>query len=812
METNLLKSQGIRFARSLQMLFKTVAMFSPEHSATSMPLQQGYALVNTLVKDNGQFTLGFVDQRIMLNNILTTERSLQQLENEFLKRGVGAITFEAGITLASFKRSMGVLTGPAKLITEAGGLAKYLEQHPVEFMRVFPAGKTQTRTESGDTVLDMDSETYLLAKTLQEMRPAAAGAFQSFETILQSAALGDHETGGGEVAGPGIGGGEGVGGVSGTSRSEASAGGAGVVRGRVGSGRSPGRPDSGATGSVGGMVEGYLQSALLNPSNAAQPSYIEVARTLEAMHPEMALSHFPVERREQLRAMPPAQRAAEIIEDTAVKWAVNHIATAPTGPNAFIVEEEVIRVLLRTLQTTQTAERLAIKLARYVTDLSLPKAAVSRIQEELSWVTVPENQKIEALLRMTHFGRHEFRRLVELLRDLNKGGNKEAATRLATHYLELLRPDLSAKPEETSRLPELFSNMASVRGEFWSKASGLLTDSLPRTAAGPRTTPATPALSGQDYRHWQVLNCMVALAKAVAPYEEFSLIEAAGEAMEKLVTQDPASHESCCRATLPTLLTPSAIERVIELSVQKRDDIAWVRTAARLLRWADAPAITKLFEQLEGEPVASNRLALIRLTGRLGPSALEMARRQLAGEPWYVVRNGCQLLVELKDPELLQQLAPVLRHPDERVHKAAARAIIESRNPARGAILAEALPSLHQAVAEKVLEDLLYLRDPATVPALERFIRLNAPGKTSPLMMAVQALAVIPSERVEELLDTILADSTLDVVVRRVAMIALARSGTPTSAELLRRWLLAAPQDPMARETANTLKAFGRTV
>src|SRR5207245_8648754 len=79
-----------------------------------------------------QFTLGFVEQRIMLNKILTTDGGLSQLENEFLKRGIAAVTFEAGITLARYKRAIAVLVTPAKLIDRQGGARPFLEQNPLE--------------------------------------------------------------------------------------------------------------------------------------------------------------------------------------------------------------------------------------------------------------------------------------------------------------------------------------------------------------------------------------------------------------------------------------------------------------------------------------------------------------------------------------------------------------------------------------------------------------------------------------------------------------------------------------------------------
>ncbi len=793
-----LKIQGVRFARSLQMLFKTVAMFSADHSAAAALFQQSFDVLNVLVKEKGQFTLGFVDQRIMLDNILTTERSLHQLESEFLKRGVGAITFQAGMTLAAYKRGMSVVTRSSKQIEDAGGLAAYLEKNPLEFLRVFPASKSQVRDDSGDTVLEMDSESYLLAKVMEEIRPAGTGAFQAFEAILDSEGLGRGRGRGSEA------------GATAAHGSEAGLGGSSAPVGSTGSGGEPGGTTGAGWGPGGSVIENYLQATLLDPAGAPQRSYVELARMIKDMRPEMVLSNFPPERREQLRAMPPDQMAAEIIEDTAVQWAGKHLATAPTGPDAYIVEEEVVRVLLRAMQTGKTAERLAVKLAKYAKTLTLSQATVHRIQEDLRWVTVPQREKLETLHKLRQFGGHEFRRLAELLQELIKGDDRETATRLACHYLEVLQPSQGGSPEDTSRLPELFSVMASVRSSFWPKAADMLVTALRKTAEAALSRDQRGPLTGKDYQHWKILHCMVALAHTLGTYEEFALIHKAGAAVEELAGQDSVRHAECCGATLPTLLTPSAVERVLEIYVQKPQDVAAACTAAALLRWSGPGAIARVFKELEQEPMASKRSALIRLISRIGPAALEPARQCLKSEFSQVVCDACHLLVELKDPGLLAQLAPLLRHADERVQKAAVHAIIRTRSPGRAILLAEALPHLHAHLLEEVTGDLLFLRDPATVPALERFIFGQAMGKTRLLLMTVQALAVIPGECVERLLGSILADANLDVVVRRIAMIALIRSQTATGTEVLRELQRVAPQDVMVREAEDVLKALRR--
>src|SRR5262249_3334215 len=98
-----IKMQGLRFARSLQMLVKMANIFSVQHPSAAVMLQRSYDLLNPLLKRWRHLTLGFVDQRVLLNSLITTEENLKPLENEFLKRGIGAVTFEAGITLAAYR-------------------------------------------------------------------------------------------------------------------------------------------------------------------------------------------------------------------------------------------------------------------------------------------------------------------------------------------------------------------------------------------------------------------------------------------------------------------------------------------------------------------------------------------------------------------------------------------------------------------------------------------------------------------------------------------------------------------------------------
>src|SRR5207249_1661104 len=97
------------------------------------------------------------------------------------------------------------------------------------------------------------------------------------------------------------------------------------------------------------------------------------------------------------------------------------------------------------------------------------------------------------------------------------------------------------------------------------------------------------------------------------------------------------------------------------------------------------------------------------------------------GHPqWYVVRNACKLLSELKDPKLLQQIEPALHHRDERVQKAAIQALLENKRPGWAAVLADALPCLAPSLLEDVLTELMFEKEALCLPGLLAYLKFPA--------------------------------------------------------------------------------------
>jgi len=181
-----LKTLGLRFARALQMTVKTAGMFTVEHQSVDRPVLQSFQLLNTLLKEAGQFTFGFVDNQIMLNNLLTADTSLRQLETEFLKRGIAAVTFEPGLTLGRYKKIVSVLSVHTKVIEDVGGILSFLDQNEVEGARILPAAKNQKKDEHGDTIIETDSEAYILSKQMAA-EDTPRDFLDSIDALLESA-------------------------------------------------------------------------------------------------------------------------------------------------------------------------------------------------------------------------------------------------------------------------------------------------------------------------------------------------------------------------------------------------------------------------------------------------------------------------------------------------------------------------------------------------------------------------------------------------------------------------------------------------
>jgi hypothetical protein len=544
------------------------------------------------------------------------------------------------------------------------------------------------------------------------------------------------------------------------------------------------------------LIGPTVEAALVGDRGDPDKCSSALAHVLRAIPVDYATLGFPAVRQQELSALPPEELAGELIGDTTLRWATKHISATQEGtPNSEVAQDEVVRVVLRCMKATNVAQRLSNKLAQAVSDKLLPQSVYDRIQDETRWAALSAAQKQERLLKIARFNATEFRRLKDLIQELLTKERTDIATKLADRYFETLnlsKGDLS--PEELSRASELIQLVAGKPSSFVKETSERLSGGLKRSDLSP-------------FLHYQIAHCIATLGKTVALYEDYEAVRAIGSALNQCLVSDPSRHTECCGGALKNLMAPASVERIIELSLKQREDSAWLKTAAALLRWSGFSAVETVFHRLEQEQKGANRLVLVRLIGQTGAAALEVARKKLNDERWYVVRNACTVLGELKDPELLLCLRGPLCHSDHRVQQAALNVVTKTRLPGRAELLADSLTQFAPSLLDPVLDELLYLRDPSALGGLEDFLFGNADSKSRFGTKAVKVLAGIPGDHALELLAKILGEVSFGDATRKVALAGLQKKDSDTSQRLLSEFVRSSPDDPLAAQVKLAFRA-----
>jgi HEAT repeat protein len=569
-------------------------------------------------------------------------------------------------------------------------------------------------------------------------------------------------------------------------------GGGGGLPGLPG-GHLKGGPWTSNSGSFMELVEASVQRSLLEEKGNPQKSYTSLARILRTTGVDKILDHFPEERRQELTTLAPEQLASEYIEDTALQLAGAKLKSATGQPSQkVLIEEEVVRVLARSLQATHMADRLAQKLAKFIEEFAVPPHVQQKIREELSWSSLNNSKKFARLMEIKHYSAIEFRRLTDLTKEFMTQREIDRASALASHYFDFLDEEgAQIDNVELSRAPELIRNIPLAQVGFAAKTAERLGRALQREDLS-------------DYIHFLAASALTVLSQSIAAFEDFPNVLAIGISLETSLNRDPEKHKKCCGLGLDRLLPVAAIERIIELFLVKRNDSGWSKMAARLLRYAAPGGIEGVFKRLNEEQDAKNRLALVRLVGQMGSEGIAVAYKYLKDERWYVVRNICVALADLKDPDLADHIVPALEHSDERVQQAALKALVNSRTMGAAPALSRSLSKLSPKVLDQALDELMFMRQVKTIAGLEEFVSGANAANLASARKAVQVLSSIDDDEALHSLARLFRLEKLDNRIRRAALSAICRNQSPIAVEVLQE--LATTRGPLADEVRTELK------
>lgn len=718
-EKNQLKKEGLNFGRSLQRAYKLAFLYSADHPAADEPIQTAYTTLHSILKRSPQFTFGFYNQRILLNDLLTPDTTLESLGNEFFKRGIMGVSFSLGLTVRDFRRGMGIMATKAEIIEAAGGTSVFLRKNQVEGMRILAADKKDSH--KSDTTLGMDIESFMTAQSL--MDPKAVAQSVNFNIFMQSAGL---------------------------------------------------HAPLGFQGTAGEMVvlaENAMQTAYLSPDGNPKETTEALGRVIADISPDYLIGALPAERQSAYKGMPAGELAYALAEDVALQWAQRKYGTAEGTDGLRVAHDEVVQVLGRALRTTQVAERLLQKINSLVDRRELPIEVNDRIRQEMAWAGLTPEEQHSHLMKLTEHSDQDFRHLIEYVTQVGKQGLIEKGTEVAEHFLDITS-GLSGQPRISglAHLPELIRVL-----------TGLNTLDFIRKVITRLCNQSSATDTQGDEEHVALVAALLAAAQSVSMFEDFETTLRVGLELDRSVQKDRARHNRCCSAALNNLLAPAAVQKVIEIAISKNREPATSRTISSLLRLIENQAAEVVFQMLEDERVAANRSKLLLIARQLGSGSFEAACKRLADERWYVVRNACYVLGAMGDPDAITHLMPAFSHSDARVKEAALGALRKAHIPNRGKALIATLPHLPAHLQESVLDEMIMQRDSSIIEPLGEFLGDPPAPRLSVMEKSAQALAALPEDSAINVLVGLTKVYADNFPLKRAVLVAMRNSPHPAT-------------------------------
>ena len=294
-------------------------------------------------------------------------------------------------------------------------------------------------------------------------------------------------------------------------------------------------------------------------------------------------------------------------------------------------------------------------------------------------------------------------------------GVQELAERLASHSIDAIDIEQGAAPSELLALARLLAVPAASTSDaaaFAQKLAELqvktvhvrFLDAAAAGATGPVPKQEPPTRNERASELWDRLAAATDVTSAQQVLDELAFVAEqatregrTADVADKFITlieyeakvEDPELRRvfamSARRLTKPTILRP--IARLIVT------DPARETLTERILQRCTQDGVDAVVDQFLGARSMLERRAYREVLFRLDaarPSLLQM----LSDPRWYVVRQAAEFLGEMAAPDVERPLADLLRHHDERVRRAAARALSRSDS-------AFALDALARALADE---------------------------------------------------------------------------------------------------------------
>ncbi len=469
-------------------------------------------------------------------------------------------------------------------------------------------------------------------------------------------------------------------------------------------------------------VQAAVEATANDPNVRPESVVLSLAMFLDNMTPGQVSGLPGIQGQELMNSQ---QLASELWESLTARWLGSRFSASSSEAQVATLQSDTAELLARAKNAAEMAERILTRLARLFDEQQLPPEWLVPIRRELAFYLLSFTEQKAQLMTLKALSPADLRRVLRAINGLVQEDNMPDAIELAEHCCKILVTGQEGT-DLIERIPELLELIPHA------SQSRVL-----RTA----TEQLAPALMEGNVRgvkwHESVAACLCVLGQQASRAQDFELVLEIASQFEQIIAESPDLHVTCCCEARQKLIPTETIGPLIDLALEKTENVDRQRTAIGLLRQSEL-AIERLFERLEEEPNALIRFRIMRLAGQLRGAGIQSAAKRLSEGRWYVVRNSCLLLGEMRDPDLIAHLAPALRHPDERVQRAALQSLQKSRLAGCVRAYADALVDLAPAVLESALDEIMMGREASCVEGLCKLVTQGGPGRSRFALRAVQ--------------------------------------------------------------------------
>jgi len=694
-------STSLDFLVSFQWALKTCRLYGPTHVRNIEGVTALQGVYQRFLKDKSQVQIAARNGRMFVDKVIEDSQNLQikALADEFEDHGIHALLLYPDATLEELQALLGVLCLKSKQLRAQGGAKKVLEEKGVSRIRV-------------------------LAVRLEDVSEAGEITAALFESLA------------------GLGGGSPAGGGQGAATAgspPAKPGGPSPVAGNFPSAPSAGGQGSATAGAQNydfnnlvGQMRGFLLSKIAGAQGAPDLSGLGGCLQSLGMDQQGVQPGTQGAVRQALASLAPEQqlelfRGAAQLHSGPLRNLFGRLSgtmAAPSFAAAFargsISEEKIGEMAEQIRPLTPTPDRWGDQLVDALRREGMTEGQLRELVDIMAWEGLPSGTKLAKLLEGQRIFEMPVEKVLAFMRELLEAGRNQEFLKLLRHYSSGLAVPAVARRAAVASAFEKIADWVDIPG-----MSPALMDELMEILArtfGREKDPEVHQFISKAVEH--ILWFWVENGDPAKTYELFSELQ---DVVTELTLPAPWKSQATANLLL-RLGSPDRVNKVLAQLFSTDREGASTRFHP-YLRMLGPSAANYLVERLTEESDRGRRGHLLEALKACGHGAEAPLLESLKSQEWFVLRNAVIVLGEIAGPERVQDLMPLLHHPDARVAGATIRAIGRLGGKSAESSLIPLLGHKDPGIQTEVLFILNEMKSKQAVPALIELVKKEGKGR-----------------------------------------------------------------------------------